>query len=182
MSIHVRVDGRNVPPDTFVDHGGVKVYRAYLMLGRADSSDETASPDPIERLFTTYSDEDPGEESCFDVAMLPEARFYDDDIDDVDVQRSIITRAIDNHHLDSVGMRGFRVDVSIAIVRPDGEEEIVDEIPMAVETMSENLPVIIASTKGLCEERPWSFYRNNGIVGCQSFKVTFLSPTDHDGR
>ncbi len=126
--------GQNAPLDIFLQHAGVTVYRTYRC-------DEDAGDVQIEsRIFTVYPGND--ESACFDISLFPEAADCDDILNVLE-QKGILCLAIDNGHLDSVGPRGFRVNVSFSLVDPDGaEEEIESELTVPVEDLTESVALL----------------------------------------
>ena len=163
MSIVIRVDGRRGPLDAFVEHDGVRVFRTYMMY------DGLVPDEPLDRVFTTYTgDDDDG--SCFDIMMLPESRGHEDEISDPSVQRSIIRRAIDGKHLDSVGVRRFQVRVTFVL--DQGSQEMpLDEFDIPVENLERTIPILITEIGQRVDVSPGGLLRSDSLVGRQSLRI-----------
>ena len=166
MPIVIRQE--NIPPEIMVKHEGVTVFRTYEEF----DFDYPEDIRPIENLFTTYPGEDQDDSACFDIRILPESTGREAEISDIGVQRDILRQAIDNGHLDSVGLRDFMVDVEIRSKKETGETDTMSELQMKVEDMHSKIPLIIAglSTRSLLDGKvpTWDHNSRKSLdISCQ---------------
>ena len=162
MPIFVRsMDGGR--PEVFVDHLGVKVYRAC-------PGDDVETP--MGSMFTTYPGEEASSFSCFDPIIFPESR--GEDLSDPDVQKKIIKEAISRSHLDRVGPRGFRMNVEFILDVEEYDPQLLEDMQMDAEDIADNVEILSSKwIEYLLKERPFGGYRITISHGCQSLSVTF---------